>query len=37
MMHQTLDQLQQVLTDGPDYPAPATPAKILPFRARLLP
>jgi hypothetical protein len=37
MMHETLDQLQQVLTEGPDYPAPAAPARILPFRARLMP
>jgi hypothetical protein len=32
MMHETLDQLQQVLTEGPDYPPPAHEARILPFR-----
>lgn len=34
MMHETLDQLQQVLCDGPDYPAVRTTARILPFRSR---
>lgn len=33
MMYDTLDQLQQVLSDGPDYPPPTRPARILPFRA----
>jgi hypothetical protein len=37
MMHDTLDMLQQVLCEGPDYPpltSASSSAQIIPFRAR---